>query len=135
MCISTSGFTLCGLVLALLSGCAQSTTHGTIQGTVTLDGTPLNEGVVRFVPVDGATQTASANVVAGEFNALVPVGKMRVELSAPKVIGRQKMYNTADSPEVDVVSELLPARYNVRSELTLEVVAGTQPYVLELTSN
>jgi hypothetical protein len=51
---------------------------------------------------------------------------MRVEFSAPKVVGQQKMYDTPDSPKVDVVAELLPRRYNVQSELTLDVQLGSQ---------
>lgn len=118
----------------LFSGCSQSTTHGTIQGTVTLDGVKLKEGVVRFVPVDGSSQTASASIIAGEFTAKVPVGTMRVECSAPKIIGQKKMYDTADSPIVDVVDELLPTQYNVRSELILEVRPGSQPHTIVLLS-
>jgi len=125
---------LLGFALAMLGGCSQSTTHGTIEGTVLLDGVALAEGDVRFVPVDESSQTASASITEGKFTAKVPVGLMRVECSAPKVVGRQKMYNTADSPEVDVVGELLPERYNVRSELTYEVHPGTQQYTIELAN-
>jgi hypothetical protein len=132
--MSANLFIVGGVAFAMLSGCSQSTTHGTVQGTVSLDGIALDEGVVRFVPIDGASPTASASVVAGAFNAVVPVGAMRVECSAPKVLGRQKMYDTADSPEVDVVGELLPVRYNVRSELTHEIVPGPQQYSLDLQS-
>ena len=59
---------------------------------------------------------------------------MRVEFSAPKVVGRQKMYDTADSPVVDKVAELLPPRYNLRTELTIEVHAGAQDAPFELSS-
>ena len=121
------------ITLAMLAGCTQSTTHGTIEGTVTLDGSALVEGVVRFVPVDESSQTASASIVDGNFTAKVPVGKMRVECSAPKALGRRKMYNTPDSLEVDVVGELLPAQYNVRSELTCDVSPGTQQHSIELS--
>ncbi len=122
------------LAVWALSGCAQSSTHGTVNGTVTLDGKSLPTGTVRFVPVDGASQTASAMVQEGEFTATVPIGRMRVEFSASKVVGQQKMYNTSDSPEVDMVAELLPPRYNVQSELTLDVQAGTQDAPFELSS-
>ena len=93
---------------------------------VTLNDEPLQEGIVRFVPVDGDSQTASAMVNQGEATATVPVGRMRVEFSAPKVVGQQKMYDTPDSPVVDKVAELLPPRYNVQSELKLDVQAGSQ---------
>ena len=120
-------FTLLILLSGLmLAGCSKSSTHGTVRGTVTFDDAPLPEGTVRFVPVDGGSQTASAMVSEGAFTATVPVGRMRVEFSAPKVVGQQKMYNTPDSPKVDVVAELLPPRYNVQSELTLDVQTGSQ---------
>ncbi len=122
------------LLCAPFVGCSSSTTHGTVQGTVTLDGQPLREGVVRFVPLNGSSQTASAAIEEGEFTATVPTGLARIECSAPMVTGKQKMYDTADSPEVDIVGELLPERYNVRSELQLEVHAGKQDYALELSS-
>jgi hypothetical protein len=127
--------TLLVLLASLLpGGCAQSATHGTVNGTVTLNGEPLPEGTVRFVPVDGASQTASAMVSEGKFTATVPVGRMRVEFSASKIVGRQKMYDTADSPEVEAVAELLPPRYNVQSELTLDIQTGSQDAPFELSN-
>ena len=117
-----------------LAGCSQPSTHGTVDGTVTLDDEPLDEGTVRFVPVNGASQTAAAMVRGGKFTATVPVGLMRVEFSAARVVGKQRMIDDPKSPEVDVVHELLPSRYNVESELTFEVVAGSQDVPFELTS-
>ena len=70
----------------------------------------------------------------GKFTATVPVGEMRVEFSASKVVGRQKMYDTPEAQEVDVVDELLPPRFNVQSQLTLEVKAGLQDAPFELVS-
>lgn len=124
-------FLLAGIVLV---GCAESSTHGTVNGTVTLDDQPLAEGTVRFVPVDGASQTASAMVTDGKFTATVPIGRMRVEFSAPKVVGRHRMYDTPNSPVVDDVVERLPPRYNVQSELTLDVQAGQRDAPFELYS-
>ena len=118
----------------VLGGCSQSSTHGTIHGTVTLDDEPLLEGTVRFVPVDGTSQTASAMVRKGSFTATVPIGRMQVEFSAPKVVGRQKMRDMPESREVDIVAELLSPRYNLRSELTLDVKAGAQDAPFALSS-
>ena len=121
-----------GVAIAMLAGCSASKTHGIVAGTVTLEGSALAEGTVRFVPIDEASQTASARIADGKFTAKVPVGRMRVEFSAPKVTGRQRMYDAPDSPEVDIVGELLPAKYNIRSELTYEVRPGEQSYEIEL---
>src|ERR1700737_125305 len=78
-----------------LPGCRTSSTLGTVNGTVTLDDQPLVKGVVRFVPVDGKSQTASADVQGGKFTAAVPIGEMRVEFSAPKILGQRKVYDRA----------------------------------------
>ncbi len=123
------------LVILFVAGCSTSDTHGTIEGSVTLDGRPLAEGVVRFVPANGDSQTASAAILNGKYTANVPLGKNRIEFSAPKVIGKRKMYETADSPEVDVVTELLPERYNVQSELQMDVQPGTTQHKNELVSD
>ena len=132
--IRHSRYGYCSILLAalLVCGCSQSTTHGTVHGTVTLDGKPVSNAVVRFVPVDGSSQTASANVSEGEYLLDVPIGLNRVEFSAPKIVGKQKMYDTEDSPEVDVVTELIPERYNIRSELQINVTTGKSHHTHDL---
>jgi hypothetical protein len=122
------------LGLSCAAGCSSEAGKGTVSGEVTLDGQPLTEGVIRFVPVDGQSPTADTAIVVGRFGAAVPIGKKRVEISAPKVVGKRKMYDTPNSPWVDDVAELLPARYNVRSELTLTVSKGSQQKHFQLTS-
>jgi hypothetical protein len=105
-----------------------------VTGTVTLDGRPLESGLIRFVPTDGQTATADATITHGEFTVTVPVGEKRVSISAPKVTGKRKMYDTPDSPTMDVIEELLPARYNAQTELTTSITAGDQPAEFALTS-
>jgi hypothetical protein len=124
-----------GVVLVLaVAGCATDPSVGTVSGEVTLDGQPLKDGIIKFIPGDGKTATADAPVRDGRYSATVPPGPKRVEVSAPKVVGKRKVYDTPGSPEVDVVSELIPARYNVQSELTMTVAAGRQTMNYELKS-
>jgi hypothetical protein len=123
------------LVLLLAAvGCLGSSGLGTVKGTVTLDGQALKEGVVRFVPVDGKSQTATANIADGKFTAAVPAGEMKVEFSAPKVTGRHKVYDTPDSPVVDDVGELIPERFNTKSQLRITVKKGSQDETFALQS-
>jgi hypothetical protein len=104
-------------------GCSGDSKHGSLTGTVTLDGEPLKSGLIRFIPADGRTASADATITDGKFTATVPIGEKQIWISAPKVVGKQKAYNTPDSPTVDVVEELLPAEYNVASTLKLTVTA------------
>ena len=73
-------------VLFLTAGCADGPPYGDVSGAITLDGEPLKEGVIRFVPVDGRTPTASALIADGKFREQVPVGTHRVEVSARKLL-------------------------------------------------
>jgi hypothetical protein len=123
---------LLGLALGLCCGCSGG--KPTVSGEVTLDGKPLEEGIIRFVPADGKSQTASAPISKGRYRAEPPPGEHRVEISAPKVVGKRKMYDAPDVPAVDDVVELLPARYNVKSELTLTVKPGSQTKDFPLSS-
>jgi hypothetical protein len=44
------------------------------------------------------------------------------------------MYDTPDSPTVDIVAELLPAKYNVNSELKMTVDGAAQEQNFNLQS-
>ena len=68
------------------SGCSSDSGKGTVSGTVTLDGQPLQSGLIRFVPVDGRTPTAEATITDGDL-CVVPVGEKQVSISCAKVVG------------------------------------------------
>lgn len=126
---------LSGLLLtATIAGCSSKPSGGTVNGTVNLDGQPLATGQILFVAVDQGSPSADATITAGQFEAVVPLGEKRVEIRAPKITGKQKMYDTPDSPTVDTVVELLPAKYNVNSELTMTVDGATQEQNFDLKS-
>lgn len=118
---------VCAACLTLAAvGCSGDAKLGQVSGTVSLDGRPLAAGLIRFVPVDGQSPTADTAITEGAYSASVPPGEKRVEITSPKVVGKRKAYDTPDSPTIDIVTELLPARYNTRTELTLTVVTGSQ---------
>jgi hypothetical protein len=119
-------FTLCSALISFSLGCSADAKHGTVSGTVTLDGQPLKSGTIRFDAVDGRTAAADASITDGKFSANISPGDKRVSITSPKVIGKKKMYDTPDSPVVDVTEELIPRRYNAATELTLAVKAGKQ---------
>ncbi len=115
---------LCLVTSTALSGCSDDAQRGTVTGRVTLDGQPLKTGIIRFVPADGRSATADGPITDGNYAVTVPPGEKRVVITAPKVVGKKKMYETPESPVVAIVEELLPARYNVQSELKLTVLTG-----------
>ena len=126
---------LANTVLTFVLGCSTGPATGTVNGEVTLDGQPIKEGRITFLPVDGQAQTAGAPIVDGKFIAAdVPVTKMKVQINGNKKTGR-KSRAFPNSPETDELVELVPARYHAESQPTLEVKKGPQDIRYDLKSN
>jgi hypothetical protein len=106
-----------------LAGCDDRRT-AEVHGTVQVDGKPLEAGAILFVPVDGKTATTGGPIKDGRYSVRVPVGTMKVSISAAKVVGMKKVYDTPDSPQRPVMEEALPERYNEKTELQIEVRPG-----------
>jgi hypothetical protein len=124
-----------GLILALacIAGCGSK--DGNITGEVTLNGEPVKEGVIRFVPVGGNTPSADARIVDGKFSANVPAGEKRIEITAPNIADDGKMvYEPPANKDTVKSADLIPERYNVKSELTIKVESGKQHKEFKLTS-
>jgi hypothetical protein len=125
----------CALALAVIwnCGCSAGPAVGTVTGEVSYNGQPVKDGHISFTPVDGIGQTGGAAIVEGKFKAeQVPATKMKVEIHGNKVIGKVKVYDTPESPLRDEVVELLPPKYNVNSDLTLDVKRGSQDVKYDL---
>jgi hypothetical protein len=67
--------------LLMLAGCGDSS-HATVSGKVTLDGSPLDSGYVSFIPEDPQVgQTSGGKIADGEYTAEeVTTGQMRVNV-------------------------------------------------------
>jgi hypothetical protein len=127
-----TGLAIClGIVFA---SCSRGPAQGTVNGEVTLDDQPLKKGHVNFEAVDGSSPTTGAMIEEGKFTAQVPTGQMKVMLHATKVVGKRKLYDTPEAPWEDEVAELLPGRYNLNSDLKLDVKRGEQNVKYELKS-
>ncbi len=116
------------VALGLVVGCGGGGADtGDISGAVTYDGKPVEDGSITFVAVDGKAPTAGGTIKDGKYTATkVPVGATKVSISASKVVGKKKAYDTPDSPEIPITEPLVPAKYNQTTELRYDVKAGTQ---------
>ena len=120
--------------LAAVAGCGDSgPERTTCAGTVTLDGTPLEEGAIAFLPT-GDTQGPSAGgeIVNGHYEVEdVVAGTNRVEIRGWKKTGRQlpKVDNFLGGGAAEEMIQIVPAKYNTLSEEIHRI--GAKQHVLD----
>jgi hypothetical protein len=107
---------------SLYSGC--SPPMATVMGNVTIDGQPLDKGVICYSPAEGEGESVTVNIVDGKYELQILPGKKFVQVSAPKVVGTRKDSDAPDATLVEITEERLPERYYSGRELTFEVQPG-----------
>lgn len=117
---------LCAIVLPVSLGCGHDG-RMSVEGTVTLDGQPLEKGYIRFSSLPGTTgPTAGADIVNGKFVVLSSggpfAGDFTVQITAAGLTGR-KVLDLYSNAMIDEYAQYLPARYNSQSELQAKVTA------------
>ncbi|MBN1855148.1 MAG: hypothetical protein JW829_20625 [Pirellulales bacterium] len=119
-------------ILAIhLAGCGSGSDleKVVVRGRVTLDGTAIPNGEIRFYPAGKTKGPPSGGPIKdGEYIAQgrggVPAGTHRVEIRAFRT-GRQS-YSSAVAAEGGPAEQYLPAKYNTQSELTADIDATEQ---------
>ena len=112
---------LLAAAVGLLSGGCQQESLAVISGDVTVDGQPLAKGVIQFLPDAGDAPSEAARIADGKFSAKLQRTKYSVQIYAPreaKMVAKLDENGPGGGPTME---ETLPPRYNVRSELKLEV--------------
>jgi hypothetical protein len=127
--------------LVPLAGCGnQEGRFAPVSGVVLLNGKPLADASVSFTPV--ATEQTSYG--PGSHALTDAQGRFTLKVASSNrsgaLVGKHTVrLSLADTPKGDpggahLTKELLPARYNSKSELTFEVPPdGTQEAKFELT--
>lgn len=126
--VSLIGLPLLGSLAAGCGATGDGLPREPVAGTVTLDGRPLDDGFISFVPADGSETVVSAEINQGRYalpRTEGPVtGVQTVQIFATGPTGR-KVKNPENPRElIEETGELLPARYNLRSELRAEIQPG-----------
>jgi hypothetical protein len=132
---ASSAVVLLGCVAWTACGCGGSP-RAAVQGKVTIDGAPLSEGSINFIPVDPhSAQTAGAKISRGEYEiaadqGLLP-GEYQVQIRAVRPTGKKVWDGMGDERApaskknmVDQVESYVPARYHDRTELRAKIELG-----------
>jgi hypothetical protein len=119
----------------LVAGC-NSGQRQSVHGTVTLDGAPLETGMIQFLPQSGTKgPSAGGEIKDGKFavdsKKGVFAGKYRVEITSVRKTGKQMP--VAGGGMTDEMRNVIPAKYNQNSELIFDAssdTAGTCDFAL-----
>lgn len=138
---------LSGLVLCA-SGCSSSDQPelGQVTGTITMDGKPLTGVAVVFQPENGRPARGMTDA-EGKYELVYirqtkgsKVGPNRVEI-APSEEGEESEETEVGDGEAQTAPKksksgkpTVPARYNTKSELKVEVVSGKNTFDFQLES-
>ena len=134
--------TACVALLILISGCGPRSNRLAVNGEVTLDGTPLDEGSIRLTTSGGGKLFASgAMIQEGQFHipqeSGLPLGTYRVEISAPntKVPPVAQKVAPGEPALPPTAPERIPVEYNSASKHTVEVSAdGDNSFRFDIAS-
>lgn len=106
----------------------------TIRGMVTLDGVPLPEGQVVFIPSDPSLGAAGGAIAKGVFTVTTYKGPHQVEVHAEKRLPRPLFPGAALEAGFTFVS-IIPKRYNEKTTLTFDVQSPNDWPEFALTSD
>jgi hypothetical protein len=109
------------LAIALAVGGCASDEQPVVSGTVTVDGQPLAEGTMHFSPLAGGASSAGTRIKGGQFSVPLERAKYKVQIFAPKASKVEAKLDANGPGGGPTMEETLPPRYNVQSELTLDV--------------
>lgn len=99
-----------------------------IGGKVTYNGTPVQDGEIRFLPATGKGPSAAAMIIDGKYSVETTPGEKKVKIFGNKVVGQRNI-----GVVVDIKEQFLPAKFNDQTELTCEITSGNSVQDFELT--
>ncbi|HOM16012.1 MAG TPA: hypothetical protein PK777_06925 [Thermoguttaceae bacterium] len=122
-----AGLWLVGLVL--VCGCGSGLV--TVEGQVTWEGKPVEEGNIVFEPADGQGPSAGGKIQNGQYrlagpSALQPGDKI-VRITATRKTGKKVEAGPPVAPPgtlVDEIESFIPAEYNAQSKLRCTIPPG-----------
>lgn len=119
------------LLAATLSGCSRtSANQGNVCGRVTLDGKPVEQGIIAFMPIEDTKGAASGGTIENGRYELIgrhgpAVGWNRVEIHARYKTGRTIPLGFGGSGKtIEEETEGVATRFNFNSTLKAEIEPG-----------
>lgn len=137
--LSKVGYLLAGGIV-LLGSCSDSASNrATVNGTVALDGQPIESGSIDFFPVEGTRgPTAGGTIEGGRYRIEsakgAAIGKNRVEIHGMRKTGKSVADPFGRATQIAQVVEIVPPQYHSNSTLVRDVASGENELNFDLKS-
>jgi hypothetical protein len=127
-CLKQAALVSICVAIATCAGCGKKgPKRAAVSGQVSLDGQPITEGIIQFLPVEGTVGPEAGGIIEnGHYD--IPrqrgpvVGKNRIELRASKKTGRKIQDPTGRTGILtDESKEAFPPTVNTNSTLVREI--------------
>lgn len=106
---------------------------GSVSGTVTLDGAPLENAQIEFIPREGGSTAYGRTDADGEYEMMFTRDTRGASLGENEVRITTADVTMKDGNEV-AIPERVPAKYNRNSELKQTVESGSNTFDFSLVS-
>jgi len=110
------------VVLALvISGCSgPGGPMATVQGAVSVDGEPVERGLISFTPMQSdAGKAVTAEILSGRYqSSAVPMGRVLVQIHATKETGKM-LTDPSEGGEYAETVDIVPEKYKTGIEITV----------------
>lgn len=126
---------LAAMACSCVAGCGDKGPElGRVEGTVTLDGSPLAGARVEFQPQQGGSPSYGSTDEAGHYELIYSVDRPGALLGSHEVRITTFREESDGTGPPTVIPEKAPPRYNSETELTREVKPGDNPLDFPLES-
>jgi len=121
-------------LVVFLPGCSGG---GGVEGSVTLDGQPVDGATIAFISSDGKGGNLGGEIKDGKYSISaenLTAGSYRVEIYWHKSTGKQVNNPNDPGTKVEVTQQVIPDEYNRNTRLTADLKAGSNKFDFALKS-
>lgn len=113
--------------LFLVVGCGKANDMGIVEGTITLDGQPVDSGEIVFRDPSRQVHSVSGRITNGQYLVESFPASMQVEIwGFREVPGKFVEHNPG--VKIPLTEQYIPPKYNEKSDLLVEVVQGQNAF-------
>lgn len=123
-------FTFAVFALLFCSGCDNGPPLGSVSGTITYEGNPVDKATITFTHVTEGRSAFARTDADGHYELKYSDGRTGALLGENAI-----SIETGRAGADGMIPETLPRKYNVESEVTREIKAGEQTLDFALTND